>query len=169
MWNRGRDVRFRGSQVDQVMGGPDDAETQAVPLFEKGTSVVEFAPPEGIRPGQVGTLVDEVANTLDVSATIVDLAVRKYLVIQEIPKTWLLGKADWNLRLLPEPDGRQAPAVREEAAGRRCSRTAIRSSCRRFARRSPSACRRSRTRSTTTWSRASGSCGGPTAFGRYGW
>ena len=103
MWRRGRDVRFRGSQVDQVMGGPPDAETQAVPLFEKGTSVVEFAPPEGLRPGQVGTLVDEVANTLDVSATIVDLAVRKYLVIEEIPKTWLLGKADWNLRLLPEP------------------------------------------------------------------
>jgi hypothetical protein len=103
MWRRGRDVRFRGSQVDQVMGGPVDAETQVVPLFEKGTSVVEFAPPEGIRPGQVGTLVDEVANTLDVSATIVDLAVRKYLVIEEIPKTWLLGMADWNLRLLPEP------------------------------------------------------------------
>ena len=103
MWKRGRDVRFRGSQVDQVMGGPVDAETQAVPLFEEGTSVVEFAPPEGIRPGQVGTLVDEVANTLDVSATIVDLAVRKHLVIEEIPKTWLLGKADWNLRLLPEP------------------------------------------------------------------
>jgi hypothetical protein len=109
-WKRGRDVRFRGSQVDQVMGGPPGAETQAVPLFEKGTSVVEFEPPEGVRPGQVGTLVDEVANTLDVSATIVDLAVRKYLVIEEIPKTWLLGKADWNLRLLPEPvDDRLLP------------------------------------------------------------
>lgn len=109
VWKRGRDVRYRGSQVDQVMGGPPDAQTQAqtqaVPLFEKGTSVVEFEPPEGLRPGQVGTLVDEVANTLDVSATIVDLAVRKYLVIEEIPKTWLLGKADWNLRLLPEPAG----------------------------------------------------------------
>jgi uncharacterized membrane protein YgcG len=103
MWRRGRDVRFKGSQIDQVMGGPVEAETQAVPLFEKGTSVVEFAPPEGLRPGQVGTLVDEVANTLDVSATIVDLAVRKYLVIEEIPKTWMLGKADWNLRRLPEP------------------------------------------------------------------
>jgi hypothetical protein len=85
MWRRGRDVRFRGSQVDQVMGGPVDAETQAVPLFEKNVSVVEFAPPEDLRPGQVGTLIDEEANTLDVSATIVDLAVRKYLVIEEIP------------------------------------------------------------------------------------
>jgi uncharacterized membrane protein YgcG len=103
IWRRGRDVRFKGSQIDQVMGGPAEAETQAVPLFEKGTSVVEFAPPEDLRPGQVGTLIDEEANTLDVSATIVDLAVRKYLVIEEIPKTWMLGKADWNLRQLPEP------------------------------------------------------------------
>jgi uncharacterized membrane protein YgcG len=105
MWRRGRDVRFMGSQVDQVLGGPVDAETQAVPLFEKHVDVVEFAPPEDLRPGQVGTLVDEEANTLDVSATIVDLAVRKYLVIEEIPKTWMLGKADWNLRRLPEPEG----------------------------------------------------------------
>lgn len=104
MWRRGRDLRYRGSQVDQVMGSPTpDAPTEEVPLFDKGTTVVEFEPPEGLRPGQVGTLVDEVANTLDVSATIVDLAVRKYLVIEEIPKTWLLGKADWNLRRLPEP------------------------------------------------------------------
>ena len=105
MWRRGRDVRFKGSQIDQVMGGAADAETQPVPLFEKNVDVVEFAPPEGLRPGQVGTLIDEEANTLDVSATIVDLAVRKYLVIEEMPKTWMLGKADWNLRQLPDPEG----------------------------------------------------------------
>jgi uncharacterized membrane protein YgcG len=100
MWKRGRDVRFTGSQVDQVMGGPEGAGTQAVPLFESGTAPVEFAPPEDVRPGQVGTLVDEEANTLDVSATIVDLAVRKYLVIEELPKKWLLGKPDWKLTRL---------------------------------------------------------------------
>jgi uncharacterized membrane protein len=104
MWRRGRDIRYQGSQIDQVMGSPTpDAPTQAVPIFDNDASVVEFAPPEDLRPGQVGTLIDEEANTLDVSATIVDLAVRKYLVIEEIPKTWMLGKADWNLRRLPEP------------------------------------------------------------------
>ena len=104
LWRRGRDVRYRGGQVDQVMGGPVETETQAVPLFERGTSVVEFAPPEDLRPGQVGSLVDEEANTLDVSATIVDLAVRKHLVIEEIPKKWLLGKPDWTFRRLPAPE-----------------------------------------------------------------
>lgn len=105
MWRRGRDLRFAGSQVDQVMGGPVGSETQAVPLFEGGAGPVEFAPPEGLLPGQVGTLIDEEANTLDVTATIVDLAVRKYLVIEEIPKTWFLGKADWKLTRLPKETG----------------------------------------------------------------
>lgn len=97
MWKRGRDVRFVGSPVDQVMGGPIETETQAVPLFERGEAPVEFAPPEELRPGQIGTILDEEANTLDVTATIVDLAVRGYLVIEEIPKTWFLGKPDWKL------------------------------------------------------------------------
>jgi uncharacterized membrane protein YgcG len=96
VWRRGRDRRYRGSQVDQVMGSPDGLE-QAVPLFEKGEAPVEFAPPEDLRPGQVGTLIDEQANTLDVTATIIDLAVRKFLVIQEIEKQGWFGKPDWKL------------------------------------------------------------------------
>ncbi len=102
LWRRGRDLRFRGSQIDQVMGGPVEAEVQAVPLWERGDAPVEFAPPEGVRPGQIGTLVDEEANTLDVTATIVDLAVRGFLRIEEIPKKWFLGKPDWRLARLPE-------------------------------------------------------------------
>jgi uncharacterized protein (TIGR04222 family) len=96
-------VRYRGSQIDQVMGSPDpQAPTQAVPLFEKGTAPVEFAPPEDLRPGQVGTLIDEEANTLDVTATIVDLAVRGYLVIEEISKVGWFGKPDWKLIRRPK-------------------------------------------------------------------
>ncbi len=102
-WTRGRDRRYRGSPVDQVMGNPH-GETQRVPIGEGDAAApVEFGPPEGIRPGQVGTLVDERANTLDVSATIVDLAVRGYLVIQEIPKEGLFGKPDWRLMRLEAP------------------------------------------------------------------
>ena len=86
VWGRGRDRRYRGSQVDQVMGNPT-GEHQAVPLGEADESApVEFAPPDDMRPGQMGTLLDEQANVLDVSATLVDLAVRGYLLIQEIPR-----------------------------------------------------------------------------------
>jgi uncharacterized membrane protein YgcG len=111
MWRRARDLRYRGSPIDQVMGGPDETQTQRVPLFERGDAPVEFAPPEDLRPGEIGTLIDEEANTLDVSATIVDLAVRKYLRIEEIPKRWLLGKPDWKLTRL---DGNDAELLTYE-------------------------------------------------------
>ncbi|MDH4113059.1 MAG: DUF2207 domain-containing protein [Actinomycetota bacterium] len=104
VWRRGRDRRFRGSQVDQVMGNPA-GEQQAVPLGEaRASAPVEFAPPEDMRPGQMGTLIDEQANVLDVSATLVDLAVRGHLMIQEIPKEGWFGKPDWRLMRLEQPD-----------------------------------------------------------------
>jgi uncharacterized membrane protein YgcG len=103
-WTRGRDRRFVGSPIDQTMGNAT-GEAQAVPLFERGVAPVEFAPPEDLRPGQVGTIVDEQANTLDVTATIVDLAVRGYLTIEEIPKEGWFGKPDWTLHRTDKADG----------------------------------------------------------------
>lgn len=64
---------------------------------EHETIVPEFEPPEKLRPAQVGLLIDERADTLDVTATIVDLAVRGFLTITEIPKEGLLGQRDWLL------------------------------------------------------------------------
>jgi len=104
LWTRGRDRRYVGSPVDQVMGNAGGDE-QAVPLFERGVVPVEFAPPEDVRPGQVGTIVDERANTLDVTATIVDLAVRGYLTIEEIEKEGWFGKPDWTLHRTDKADG----------------------------------------------------------------
>ena len=104
-WMKGRDRLFRGSQVDEVMGGDPAVGDRAVPVFQADASApVEFAPPEDLRPGQIGTLVDERANPLDVTATIVDLAVRGHLVIQEIPKEGWFGKPDWRLVRLEEPE-----------------------------------------------------------------
>ena len=66
------------------------------------------------------------ANTLDVTATIVDLAVRKYLVIEEIPKEGWFGKPDW--KLITAGQGRRRPAaVRADACSTGCSRTGTRS------------------------------------------
>ncbi len=105
VWRTGRDRRFAGSQVDVLMGAPEGTPEQAVPLFEgDAAGPVEFAPPDGVRPGQIGTLMDETANPLDVTATIVDLAVRKYLVIEEIPKKGWFGKPDWKLTKLKGTD-----------------------------------------------------------------
>ena len=91
----GRDRRFVGSPTDVAFGGEGLPE-QSAPL-RRGPIPVEFVPPDHLRPGQIGTLIDEQANPLDVTATIVDLAVRGYLRIEEIPKEEWFGKADWRL------------------------------------------------------------------------
>jgi uncharacterized membrane protein len=45
-------------------------------------------------------ILDESADTKDVTATIIDLAVRGYLSIEEKEKAWLFGKTDWRLTKL---------------------------------------------------------------------
>ncbi|GII79698.1 hypothetical protein Sru01_46800 [Sphaerisporangium rufum] len=81
-WTRGRDARVLGSESGQVTG----------------VSGGHFAPPDGVRPGQIGTLIDEQADVIDVTASIVDLAVRGFVHIEEQQRTtyetpdWLLVK-----------------------------------------------------------------------------
>ena len=64
---------------------------------ERETIVPEYEPPDKIRPAQLGVILDESADTKDVTATIVDLAVRGYLTIAEEPQPWIFAKKDWTL------------------------------------------------------------------------
>jgi uncharacterized membrane protein YgcG len=106
-WLSGRD-RWLGDL--QYLTG-DDRERRR-PLFAKDSIVREYQPPEvkrgarRYRPAEIGTLLDERADTLDVSATIVDLAVRGYLRITQIDnKKWIFGSTDYKLeRLKPRDD-----------------------------------------------------------------
>ncbi|MBF8186770.1 DUF2207 domain-containing protein [Nonomuraea sp. K274] len=79
-WTRGRDGRVA------------DHEKGAIDPVRNG----HFSPPDGVRPGQIGTLVDEQADVVDVTATIVDLAVRGYLRIDEQPRQ-TYDAPDWVL------------------------------------------------------------------------
>jgi Predicted membrane protein (DUF2207) N-terminal domain/Predicted membrane protein (DUF2207) C-terminal domain len=67
-------------------------------------AVVESAPPEGIRPAQAGLLVDEVVNPVAITATLVDLAVRGYLRIEDpaVRAEWMTP--DWRLVKLKAAD-----------------------------------------------------------------
>ena len=78
---------------------------------EHETIVAEYEPPEKIRPAQAGLLMDESADTKDVTATIIDLAVRGYLKITELPASGIFGKKDWSLTRTPgtpHPEALQA-------------------------------------------------------------
>jgi uncharacterized membrane protein YgcG len=81
---RRRDRRYSMSAARVVDGRPVPAE-EAVPPSGHDEPAMESAPPADVRPGQAGTLIDGVANPRDVTGTIVDLAVRGYLRIEDAP------------------------------------------------------------------------------------
>ena len=58
----------------------------------RGTIAPEFEPPDGLKPAEMGTLLDERADSQDITATIIDLAVRGYLKIKEKDKKYTLIK-----------------------------------------------------------------------------
>ncbi|WP_078311942.1 MULTISPECIES: DUF2207 domain-containing protein [unclassified Mycobacterium] len=74
--------------------------TPADPLVhdEKGS---RFAAPDGVLPGQVGTVTDLRVDAVDLTATVIDLAVRGYLWIAETNGPD--GQLDWQM-------SRRAPA-----------------------------------------------------------
>ncbi|HEX3508107.1 MAG TPA: DUF2207 domain-containing protein [Candidatus Dormibacteraeota bacterium] len=95
-WVHGRDrayltQHYLASTPSVPATSPSEPE-QTLPLGARETLVVEFGPPQDLRPGQLGLILDESADTKDVTATIIDLAVRGYLTIAEGP-----GKSDWTL------------------------------------------------------------------------
>ena len=69
------------------------------------TVAVQFNPPPGVQPGLVGTVIDESADTLDVSATVIDLAVRGFLRIEEIEGGGMFARTDWRLTQMPPRAG----------------------------------------------------------------
>ncbi len=86
-WLHGRDRAYLGQYY--LTNDPHD---KAEPVFQRDPVVVEFGPPQNLRPAQLGLILDESADTKDVTATIVDLAVRGHLTISEVP-----GQRDWLL------------------------------------------------------------------------
>jgi len=85
------------SQLWQKKGRDANSSGETAPMFGKKTIIAEYESPLGLRPGEIGALIDETADTVDITATIIDLAVRGFLTIEEIPKKWFLGNTDYAL------------------------------------------------------------------------
>jgi len=56
-----------------------------------GSIAVQYEPPYGLTPGEVGSLVDDAADMRDITASIVDLAVHGYLDIEERKTEHMMG------------------------------------------------------------------------------
>jgi len=100
-WVHGRDrayltQHYLASAPSAASGTSGDPQ-RTLPLFATETLVVEFGAPQNMRPAELGLILDESADTKDVTATIVDLAVRGYLTIAASPHqvewtlTWKAG------------------------------------------------------------------------------
>ena len=122
VWTRGRDERYAEltpglSPVPSPAGGPNGpgatsatgaTGTTGAPATVRGgspTVAVQFQPPKGVQPGMVGTIIDETANPIDVSATVIDLAVRGFLRIEENEGGGMFSRTDWTLTRLDPPAG----------------------------------------------------------------
>jgi uncharacterized membrane protein len=93
-YRKGRDPKVRESIT--VMYGP--------PKFEN----------QPLTPAEVGTLVDEKLDPRDITSTIVGLAVKGYIKIEETKKEGLIfDKTDYYLRKVKGPDAEVSPFERE--------------------------------------------------------
>ena len=101
-----------------------------------GSIVPVWRPPQGVPPGAAGALADQSADMDDVVATLLDMAVRGYVTIQEVQPGGPLGIAagdsfvaktlrsigigdtDWELRRTDRPEGDElVPYERSVLAG----------------------------------------------------
>src|SRR5437764_5881258 len=86
LWRRGRDMEYASAFYSTK-----DPTERVRPLFRPEAVVPEYRPPDNLRPAQLGLILDEVADTKDLTATIVDMAVRGYVIIKSV------NKQDWEL------------------------------------------------------------------------
>jgi uncharacterized membrane protein YgcG len=99
---RGRDERYLGITPGLQPSFGEDLPVGRVG-WRRDPVAVQFAPPPGVRPGELGALIDERVETLHVTATIIDLAVRGYLTIEQTGRPRKAGKdresfaGDWKL------------------------------------------------------------------------
>lgn len=74
----------------------------------KRAVAVQYAPPEGLTPTETGTLVDHRVQMHDITATLVDLAVRGYVHVEERQESRLLGlmkNTEYTFHLAPSASG----------------------------------------------------------------
>src|SRR6478735_8015063 len=119
VWSRGRDERYAdltpGLSPAYGTGAAGDGTPSAATVRGGSSPVaVQFQPPRGVQPGMVGTIIDETANPIDVSATVIDLAVRGFIRIEESDGGGAFSRTDWTLsRLAPPADERLLPYERQ--------------------------------------------------------
>lgn len=82
----------RGGRDLEGTGEP----TRIAEFSPVGPGAEEFKLLIPVRPGEVGTIADERVDPVDVTSTLLDLAVRGHLVIHELPRQNAHAPLDWS-------------------------------------------------------------------------
>jgi uncharacterized protein (TIGR04222 family) len=97
-WRYGRDRIY--TSIYYLSQNPAE-ETR--PVFHRDAVVVEYTPPEKLLPAEMGLLLDARVDQKDVTATIIDLAVRGYLSIKEVVPPAFLREGEWTITRKRDP------------------------------------------------------------------
>jgi hypothetical protein len=73
------------------------------------TVIPEYEPPADMTPAEIGLLQDDSANMREVTATVIDWAVRGYLKVTRVDKKGWFGSAQYILTRLKSDDGLSEP------------------------------------------------------------
>ena len=95
-------VRIRGRDERALRREASQGDHAPVEPGENGR--LRFHAPDDVHPGQIGTLFDERVNIADLTATALDLAVRGYIRVEELPHERFTS-VDWRLVRLDGPSG----------------------------------------------------------------
>ena len=84
---------------------PDGRISKAGEFVPTGAGQSEFRVVGDVRPGHVGTVADERVDPIDITATLVELAIRGHLVIVELPRESEFARTEWEIRRVDGRDG----------------------------------------------------------------
>lgn len=102
-WRHGRDEVYVGLTPGLTPVTGSDTPTK---VGKHGPVAVQFTPPDGVQAGLVGVIIDESADTVDVTAAIIELAVDGHLSIAEVEgkrTDWLLTRTSDQATQQPLP------------------------------------------------------------------
>jgi hypothetical protein len=99
-WRHGRDREY--STLKHLTGNIAE---RIRPLFGRRDVVVEYTPPESLRPAEMGLIINEGIDDTEITATFIDLAARGYVRIDEQARDGWFGEQKWLLtRTKPADD-----------------------------------------------------------------
>lgn len=83
----------------------------------RDTIMVEYEPPDGLTPAEVGTVIDEQVDPRDISATIIDLAVRGYIRIEPVSEGGMFSRPEVRFEKVKDASDELADHEREMMRG----------------------------------------------------